>query len=130
MQRLTAMTIGAAMLALCGYVYDANAQTPAEPAACPTHDVTVYFAPGSSELTPYASSTIEIVARAASGCGARGVALVSTGGPERARVVAETLQTRGVTPFIPQATGITHISDGVAARSVTLRVVSRSGASS
>jgi len=134
MQRLTAMTLGAAMIGLCGFIYDANAQSPTQPPAapvvCPSHDVTVYFAPGSSELNTYSQSTIDIVARAASACGARGVALVSMGGAERAEAVADALLVRGVTPFVSQAVGIIPISDGVASRSVTLRVVSQTGAAS
>lgn len=135
MQRLTAMTIGAAMLALCGFVYDANAQppstqAPAEPAVCPTHDVTVYFAPGSSELSSYAQSTLDMFAHAASSCGARGVVLVSTGAPDRTEAVADALKARGVAPMVSRGMGITPVSDGVAARSVTLRVAHRVGASS
>jgi hypothetical protein len=124
MQRLTAMTLGAALIGLGGLVYDANAQTSAPTSACPTHDVTVYFAAGSSDLSRHSQFTVENVARAASTCGARGVALMSTGGPERAEVVAATLRTKGIDTVIAPAVGVTAISDGVAARAVTLRVVS------
>ncbi len=135
MQRLTAMTIGAAVLALCGFAYDASAQPPgtraaAQSAACPAHEVAIYFAPGSSELNPYAKSAIDIVARTASACGAHSVSLASRGGPERADVVAAALQARGLNPFVSRDAGAIPAGDGVAARSVTLRLLSPAGASS
>ncbi len=125
MQRLTAMTLGAALIGLGGLVYDANAQTPAAAAQCPVHDVTIYFADGSSDLNRYSQFTVETVAKSASVCGARGVALQSSGGSDRASVVAKALRAKGINAVIvPSAGGLTPINDGVAARSVTMRVVS------
>lgn len=130
MQRLTAMTLGAAFLGVCGFIYDANAQTPEARVACPAYDVTVYFAPGSAELNDYAAASVALVAKTASACGARGVALQAPGGAERADSVAKALRARGVPTFVAPAGGLTPISDGIAARTVTLRVVSSGAANS
>ena len=59
MQRLTAMTIGAFLIGLCGYAVDASAQTAAQ---CPKHEATIFFAPDSTELNKHLSYTVNEMA--------------------------------------------------------------------
>ena len=127
MQRLTAMTIGAALLGLGGFVYDASAQTSAR---CPSHESVVYFAPGSKALNEHSSYAIERMAEAAHACRANGVVVQAAAGPERANVVATALRQRGVKAVILPMPGLMPTGDTMVARLITLRVADRTNVAS
>jgi hypothetical protein len=120
MNRLTAMTLGAALIGLGGFVYDsASAQTPA---ACPSHEATVYFSQDSNALNAHQSYAIVTMAETARACGAKGVVVQTVGDGDRAKAVAAALKQRGVKTTIVTLPALALSGDTLLARSVTLRV--------
>lgn len=118
MQKLTAMTLGALLIGLCGYAFDANAQT----ASCPKHEATVFFAPDSAELNEYSTYTVNEMADAARACGAKGVIVEVPTGNTRADVVATVLRGKGVKAVIVPAPTLIAAGNGMMSRAVVLRV--------
>jgi hypothetical protein len=128
MNRLTALTLGAAMIGVCGFVYDAaSAQTPA---ACPSHEATVYFGHNSVELNAHQNYAVVTMAEAAHTCGARGVVVQTVGDGERANAVATALKLRGIKTTVVTLPALALSGDTMIARSVTLRVADGLKASS
>lgn len=128
MNRLTAMTLGAAMIGFCGFVYDsASAQTPA---ACPTHEATVYFGQGTAALNSHQNYAVVTMAEAARTCGAKGVIVQAVGDGERANAVATALKQRGVKTTVVTLPSLALSGDTMLARSVTLRVTDGANSSS
>lgn len=128
MTRLTALTIGAALIGFCGFVADsANAQTQA---ACPSHEAVVYFAPDSTALNSQQSFAVVSMAEAARTCGAKAVVVHANGDGDRARAVATALSQRGVHATIVAQPALGLSGDTMIARSITLRVASGSSTSS
>lgn len=130
MQRLTAMTIGAALIGLCGFAYDATAQVSGQSAACPAHEATVYFAKDSNVLNSEQHFAIVSMAEAARACGAKGVVVQASGDADRARAVSTALRQRGVKSTIVSLPRLAPLGDTMIARSVTLRVFEGGQASS
>jgi hypothetical protein len=128
MNRLTAMTMGAAMIGFCGFVYDsASAQTPA---ACPSHEATVYFGQESAELDSNQNYAVVTMAEAARSCGAKGVVVQAVGNGERANAVATALKQRGIKTTVVTLPALALAGDTMIARAVTLRVADGLKASS
>lgn len=121
MQRLTAMTLGAAFIGFCGYLFDASA-TAQTPAPCATHEATVYFAPDSSSLNEYADYALDRMAEAARACGAKGVIVQVSSEGDRAKAVANALRGRGVKAVIQPVPTLAISGDTMVARAVTLHV--------
>jgi hypothetical protein len=119
MQKLTAMTLGAFLIGLCGYAIDASAQTTA---MCPKHEATVFFAPDSSELNKYSTYTVVEMADAARACGAEGVIVEVPTGNARADVVATVLRGKGVKAVIVPAPTLIAGANDMMSRAVVLRV--------
>lgn len=121
MQRLTAMTLGAALIGLGGFVYDAaSAQTPA---ACPNHEATVYFSQDSSRLDSHQNYALVTMAEAARACGSKNIVVQGIGNTDRARVVATALKRHGVkTTVVTLPAALAPAADTMLTRSVTLRV--------
>jgi hypothetical protein len=128
MTRLTAMTIGAAMIGFCGFIADsATAQTPSP---CPNHEAVVYFAPDSATLNSQQNFAVVSMAEAARTCGAKGVLIHANGNGDRARAVATALSQRGVKATIVAQPALGLSGDTMVARSITLRVATQTGTSS
>lgn len=128
MKRLTAMTLGAALIGLGGFVYDsASAQTPA---ACPAHEATVYFGQDSAELNAHQNYAVVTMAENARACGAKGVVVQSVGDVRRAQSVATALRQRGVKTTIVTLPALALSGDTMIARSVVLRVADGANTSS
>ncbi len=120
MNRLTLMTMGAAMIGFCGFIADtAAAQTPA---ACPSHEAVVYFAPDSAALNSEQNYALVSMAEAARTCGAKSVVVQANGDAERAKTVAAALRQRGVKTTIVTGSTLALYGDTMLGRSVTLRV--------
>ena len=68
MTRLTATTIGAAMIGFCGFI--AGSATAQATSPCPSHEAVVYFAPDSAVLNSQQNFAVVSVAEAARTCGA------------------------------------------------------------
>lgn len=127
MQKLTAMTIGAFLIGLCGYAVDASAQTAVQ---CPKHEATIFFAPDSAELNKYSSYTVNEMAEAARNCGAKGVIVQVPTQDMRADVVATVLRGKGVKAVIVPAPTLVATGDGMMSRAVVLRVATPAGRNS
>lgn len=122
MTRLTALTIGAAMIGFCGFIVDsASAQTPD---ACAEREAVVYFAPDSVALNAEQSFAIVNMAEAARRCGSNDVVIHASGNAERAKAVATALRQRGVKSTIVAQPMLLLGGDTMLARSITLRVAS------
>jgi outer membrane protein OmpA-like peptidoglycan-associated protein len=123
MQRLTAMTIGAALLGLAGLVYDsASAQAPK---ACSTRAVDIYFEKDSSAFNAFSQQLVERVAQEARSCGSRQVVIENASAPGRANAVSEKLRSLGVKVlFAPQRAAVSS-GESIADRAVTLRVAGK-----
>lgn len=128
MTRLTALTIGAALIGLCGFAADsALAQTPA---ACPANEAVVYFAPDTAALNAEQNFALVKMAEAARACGVNNVLIHTSGNAERARTVATALGQRGVKTTIVAQPTLLLGGDTMLARSITLRVASTTSSSS
>jgi len=126
--RLTAFTVGAAIIGFCGFIADsATAQTPS---SCPSHEAVVYFAPNSTVLNSQQNFAVVSMAEAARTCGAKGVLIHANGDGERARAVATALSQRGVEATIVAQPALGLSGDTMIARSITLRVATQTGTSS
>ena len=122
MQRLTMMTIGAALLGLAGFAYDnASAQTPK---ACSTRAVDIYFDRDSTEFNQFSQQLVERMAQEARTCGSKQVVVESASGAERAKAVSEKFQSLGVKVILAGQTAAAPEGDSVANRAVTIRVAS------
>ena len=119
MQKLTAMTIGAFLIGVCGYAVDASAQTASK---CPTHEATIFFAPDSTELSKFSSYTVNEMAEAARACGSKGVIVQVPTDNERAGVVATVLRSKGVKAVIVPAPTLVADNASMMSRAVVLRV--------
>lgn len=127
MERLTAMTIGAAMIGICGFAIDsASAQSP----ACPAHQTTVYFAPDSAVLNAAQDFALVTMANAARTCGAKAVTIETIGDIRRAETVAAALRERGIEATIIPLPALAPGGDTMMARSVTLSLASEASSSS
>lgn len=126
MQRLTAMTMGAVLLGLAGFVYDsASAQAPK---ACSSRAVDIYFEKDSTEFNTFSQQLVERMAQEARSCGSKQVVVENASGPDRANAVSAKLKSLGVQViFVPQQ-AVAPAGESVADRSVTLRVVGRTTA--
>lgn len=128
MTRLTAFTVGAAMIGFCGFIADpATAQTTS---SCPSLEAVVYFAPNSTVLDSQQNFAVVSMAEAARTCGAKGVLIHATGDGERARAVATALSQRGVEATIVAEPALGLSGDSMIARSITLRVAKETSTSS
>lgn len=128
MTRLTAFTMGAAMIGFCGFFADpATAQAPSP---CPSHEAVVYFAPDSAVLNSQQNFAVVSMAEAARTCGAKGILIQANGDGERARTVATALSQRGVQATIVAQPTLGLSGDTIMARSITLRVATGTGTSS
>ena len=128
MKRLTAMTLGAALIGLGGFVYDsASAQGPE---LCPKHEATVYFHQDSSVLNAHQNFAVDTMAAAAHTCRAETVLVQGVGNIERARAVATALKQRGVKTTVVALPSLGFTGDTMTARSVTLRVAADATSSS
>ena len=128
MTRLTATTIGAAMIGFCGFI--AGSATAQATSPCPSHEAVVYFAPDSAVLNSQQNFAVVSVAEAARTCGAKGVLIQANGDGERARAVATALSQRGVQATILAQTALGLSGDTMIARSITLRVATQTSTSS
>jgi len=127
MERLTAMTIGAAMIGIFGFAIDsASAQTP----ACPTHQATVYFAPNSVALDAEQDFALINMADAARTCGAKAVTIEALGDIRRAETVAAAIRQRGIGATIIALPALAPAGDTMMARSVTLSLASETSSNS
>ncbi len=126
MQRLTAMTIVAALLGLAGFVYDsATAQAPK---ACSTRAVDIYFEKDSTEFNAFSQQLVERMAQEARSCGSKQVVVENAAGPSRANAVSQKLRSLGVQViFVPQKAAA-PAGDSIADRAVTLRVAGKATA--
>lgn len=128
MTRLTAMTIGAAMIGFCGFVADPAKAQATYP--CPSHEAVVYFAPDSVVLNSQQNFAVVSMAEAARTCGAKGVLIHANGDGERARAVATALSQRGVQATIVAQPALGLSGDTMIGRSITLRVATQTSTSS
>jgi hypothetical protein len=122
MQRLTAMTLGAVLIGLCGFVYDqASAQTPQ---ACSQREIDVYFERDSTAFNEFSKQLVERVAQEARNCGSRQVVVKAASGAERAQAVSSAFNKLGVKVILVPTSVSAPQSDSVADRAVTIRVAS------
>jgi hypothetical protein len=126
MQRLTAMTIGAVLLGLAGFVYDsASAQTPK---ACSTRVVDIYFEKDSTEFNTFSQELVERMAQEARNCGSKQVVIENASGPDRANAVSQKLRSLGVQVIFAPRKVVASAGDSIADRAVTLRVAGKTTA--
>ena len=123
MQRLTAMTIGAALLGLAGFVYDSAAAQ--APKACSTRAVDIYFEKDSAEFNAFSQQLVERMAQEARSCGSKQVVVENASGPDRANAVSEKLRSLGVKVIFSPQRVVAPAGESIADRSVTLRVAGR-----
>jgi len=122
MQRLTALTLGAAMIGFCGFVYDnAVAQTPA---SCPGRVVSIYFDADSTAFNTFSQQLVERVATDAKACSGQVVAEVKSG-PDRARAVSDAFQRLGVKVVLAGQPAAASAAETVADREVVIRVAGK-----
>lgn len=120
MQRLTLMTIGAALIGFCGFAYDtALAQTPAE---CSAREVSIYFDKDTTEFNKFSQQLVERVATEAKACGAKQVVAEVKSGPDRAQAVSHAFQDLGVKVIVTGSPDVIPASESVADREVIVRV--------
>lgn len=123
MQRLTAMTIGAALLGLAGFVYDsATAQAPK---VCSTRAVDIYFEKDSTEFNAFSQQLVERMAQEARSCGSKQVVVENAAGPKRADAVSQKLRSLGVQVIFGPQKAATPAGDSIADRAVTLRIAGK-----
>lgn len=124
MQRLTAMTLGAAFIGFCGLVYDgAAAQTSA--ASCSGREVSIYFDKDTTEFNQFSKQLVERVATEAKTCGSKQVVAEVKSGAERAEAVSEAFQDLGVKVILVGPPVAASKGDSIADRAVIVRVASR-----
>lgn len=93
MQRLTLLTLGAAFIGVCGFVYDAAAQiAPPRPA----FESVANFPQGSSDRSEYSDFAIDSVARTARDRGANSVIVQTPATGQRTKAVATALSSNGI----------------------------------
>ncbi len=127
MQRLTAMTLGAAFIGFCGFMYDsAAAQAPA--ASCSGREVSIYFDKDTTEFNQFSKQLVERVATEAKTCGSKQVVAEVKSGPERAAAVSEAFQDLGVKVILVGRPPAAPSSDSIADRAVIVRVAGRQNA--
>ena len=120
MQRLTLMTIGAALIGFGGFAYDsAVAQTPA---SCSSREVSIYFDKDSTEFNKFSQQLVERVATEAKACGAKQVVAEVKSGPDRAEAVSHAFQDLGVKVIVTGTPEVVPASESVADREVVVRV--------
>ena len=102
MRALTAMTIGAAVIGLAGFAYDAA--TADQPMSCPDRAASVYFENGKTKLNQFSQAVIDRVAAEAKACGATQV-VARSDSDARADAVSKAFEARGlqVVVVIPPA---------------------------
>jgi hypothetical protein len=123
MQRLTALTLGAALIGLAGFVYDsASAQTPK---ACSTRAVDIYFDRDSTAFNTFSQQLVERVAMEARNCGSKQVVVESASGRERLKAVSDKFNSLGVKVILAGPGGVAPEGESVADRAVTIRVAGR-----
>ena len=122
MQRLTALTLGAAMLGLCGLVYDnASAQGSA---ACPVREVSIYFDKDTTAFNKFSQQLVERIATEAKACGSKQVVAEVKSGPARADAVTDAFEHLGVKVVFAKQPAAQSLAESVADREVTIRVAS------
>lgn len=120
MQRLTALTLGAALIGLCGLVYDnASAQTPS---ACSAREVSIYFDKESTAFNPYSQQLVERVATEAKSCGSKQVVAEVKSGPDRAQAVSNAFRHLGVKVVVVGQPAAKPAAESIADREVVIRV--------
>jgi len=119
MQPLTALTVGAAIIGLRGFVYDsASAQAPA---SCPGRAVSIYFDADSTAFNAFSQQLVERVATDAKACSGQVVAEVKSG-PDRAKAVSDAFQRLGVKVVLAGQPSLAPAAESVADRAVVIRV--------
>ena len=108
MRALTAMTIGAAMIGLAGFVYDTA--TADQTMACPDRESAVYFENGKTRLNEFSNVVIDRVAAEAKACGAREV-VAETNSNARAQAVANAFEARGLQVVVVTPPRAAPVSD-------------------
>ena len=122
MQRLTALTLGAALIGLGGLVYDnASAQTPA---ACPAREVSIYFDKDTTAFNTFSQQLVERVATEAKACGSKQVEAEVKSGPDRAEAVSNAFQHLGVKVVLIGQPATKSAAESIADREVVIRVAS------
>lgn len=121
MQRLTAMTLGAAFIGFCGFMYDtASAQTSAT--SCSGREVSIYFDKDTTEFNQFSKQLVERVATEAKTCGAKEVVAEVKSGPERAQALSEAFQDLGVKVILVGPQRIAPGGDSIADRAAIVRI--------
>jgi hypothetical protein len=122
MQKLTALTLGAAMIGFCGFIYDgATAQAGA---ACPAREVSIYFDKDTTAFNKFSQQLVERVATEAKACGSKQVVAEVKSGADRAEAVSSAFQHLGVKVVLVGQPSATPAADSIADREVVIRVAS------
>ncbi len=118
MQKLKAMTLGAVLIGLAGFVYDtASAQ---QPAACPQREVALYFEKGAAEFNDMSKQLVQRVAMEAKACGAKQVVAETKTG-ERAQAVSEAFEPFGIRVILVSQR-LSTSGDAISDRTATVRL--------
>lgn len=118
MQKLTAMTLGAILIGLAGFVYDtASGQ---QPTACPQREVALYFEKGATEFNDMSKQLVQRVALEAKACGAKQVVAETKGG-ERAAAISQAFEPFGVRVILVSPR-LSTSGDGISDRTATVRL--------
>jgi hypothetical protein len=121
MKALTAMTVGAAMIGLAGFVYDTA--TADQLMACPDREAAVYFENGKTRLNDFSNVVIDRVAAEAKACGAHEV-VAETSSDARAKAVAKAFEARGLQVVVVTPPPLVPVSDDgfIASRAAHVRL--------
>ncbi|MDP3736943.1 MAG: hypothetical protein Q8R02_06110 [Hyphomonadaceae bacterium] len=121
MQPLTTLTLAALALGAAAFAYDsATAQTPA---SCPTHEVSLYFEKGQTQLNDYSKQVADRIAAEAKACGAREIVAETKVSGKRALAITETFEALGVNVvLVGPHLWLVSAGDTVADRTAKVRI--------
>ena len=133
MQKLTLMTVGALLIGLGGFVYDAaNAQSlnpqslyAKDPVPCSSREVSIYFDKDTTAFNKFSQQLVERIAADAKACGARHIVAEVKSGPERAQAVSHAFNDLGVSVILTGNPKLVPAAETLADREVIVRVVDR-----
>jgi len=119
MKALTAMTLGAAMIGLAGFVYDTAIAD--EPMSCSDREAAVYFEKDKTSLNEFSKVVIERVAAEAIACGATQV-VAETNSEARAKAVSKAFEARGLQVIVVTPPALPAAEEFIAGRTAQVRL--------
>jgi hypothetical protein len=118
MKALTAMTLGAAMIGLAGFVYDtATADEP----SCSDREAAIYFEKDKTGLNEFSKVVVERIAAEAKTCGATQV-VAETNSDARAKAVSKAFEAHGLNVIVVTPPALPAAEEFVAGRLAQVRL--------